>query len=83
MLVNGESFAGISNTSGTPAVYRSTNGGTSFAPYSVGLNGSDIRTFGVAANGSAILSLSLENGFYTHNAAQPSSVVPILYFLFD
>lgn len=83
VLVNGEIFAGISNTSGNPAVYRSTNGGTSFAPYSGGLNGSDIRTFGVAANGSAVLSLSLENGFYTHNAAQPSSVVPILFFLMD
>ncbi|MBL0125216.1 MAG: hypothetical protein IPP88_21805 [Betaproteobacteria bacterium] len=63
VLSTGDIYAGISATTGNPAVLLSTNGGTSFAPYSGGLNGSDIRTFGVAADRSTMLSLSLENGF--------------------
>ena len=74
VLNNGEIFAGISNSSGNPAVYRSTDGGATFQSYSVGLNGSDIRTFGVAADRTAVLSLSLENGLYSHDASTPATV---------
>ncbi len=77
VLVNGDIYAGISNTSSNPAVYISTDSGTSFTPYSVGLNGSDIRTFGVAADRTAVLSLSLENGFYTNNSGGPPTSVAL------
>ena len=77
VLANGHIYAGISDTVNNPAVLRSTDNGTSFSPYSVGLNGSDIRTFGVAADFSAVLSLSLENGLYTHDAAGPPPSVAV------
>ncbi|HEX4858910.1 MAG TPA: hypothetical protein VFV17_07810, partial [Usitatibacteraceae bacterium] len=77
VLLNGDIYAGISAPSGNPAVWLSTDGGASFSPYSGGLNGSDIRTFGVAADRSAMLSLSLENGLYTHNAAGPPPSVAL------
>ncbi len=77
VLANGDIYAGISATTGNPAVWLSTDGGMSFAPYSGGLNGSDIRTFGVAADSSAIISLSLENGMYTHNTAGPPPSVAL------
>lgn len=72
VTAGGDIYAGISAPIGSPAVYLSTNGGTSFAPYSTGLQGSDIRAFGFAADDTAVISLSLENGFYTNNAAQPA-----------
>ena len=74
VLNNGEIFAGISNSNPNPAVYRSTDGGATFQSYSVGLNGSDIRTFGVAADRTAVLSLALENGLYSHDASTPATV---------
>ena len=77
VLVNGDIYAGISATTGNPAVWLSTNGGTSFTPYSGGLNGSDIRAFGVAADSTAVISLSLENGLYTHNTAGPPPSVAL------
>ena len=77
VLNNGDIYAGISATTGNPAVWLSTNGGMSFTPYSGGLNGSDIRTFGVAADRSAVLSLSLENGLYTHNTGGPPPSVAL------
>lgn len=77
VLANGHIYAGISAISGNPAVWLSTNGGTSFTPYSGGLNGSDIRNFGVAADSSAVISLSLENGLYTHNVAGPPPTVAL------
>ncbi|MEQ1518586.1 MAG: dockerin type I domain-containing protein, partial [Usitatibacteraceae bacterium] len=72
VTAGGDIYAGISAPIGSPAVYLSTNGGTSFAPYSTGLQGSDIRSFGFAADDTAVISASLENGFYTNNAAQPA-----------
>ena len=68
VTTSGDIYAGVSAQVGNPAVYLSTNGGTSFAPYSTNLQGSDIRTFGFAADDSALISLSLENGFYTNDA---------------
>ena len=75
VTTGGDIYAGVSAEIGNPAVYLSTNGGTSFAPYATNLQGSDIRSFGFAANESALLSLSLENGFYTNDAAAPQTVV--------
>jgi hypothetical protein len=70
VTANGSIYAGVSAPIGSPAVYLSTNGGNSFAPYSANLQGSDIRSFGFAADETAVLSLSLENGFYTNDATQ-------------
>lgn len=77
VLANGDIYAGISANVGNPAVWLSTDGGTSFTPYSGGLNGSDIRSFGVAADSSAVMSLALENGMYTHNTAGPPPSVAL------
>ena len=77
VLTNGDIYAGISATTGNSAVWLSTNGGTSFTPYSGGLNSSDIRSFGVAADFSAVLSLTLENGLYTHNTGGPPPSVAV------
>ena len=74
VTVGGDIYAGISAPVGSPAVYLSTNSGTSFAPYSTNLAGSDIRSFGFAADETALISLSLENGFYTNNAVVPVNV---------
>ncbi len=74
VTASGDIYAGISAAVGNPAVYLSTNGGVSFAPYSTNLAGSDIRSFGFAADESALISLSLENGFYTNNAVVPVNV---------
>ncbi len=75
VTVGGDIYAGLSAEVGNPAVYLSTNGGTSFAPYATNLQGSDIRSFGFAADESALVSLTLENGFYTNDAAAPQTVV--------
>ncbi len=76
VLTNGDVYAGISANSGNPGVWLSTGGGA-MTPYSGGLNGSDIRTFGVAADRSAVISLSLENGLYTHNVTGPPPSVAV------
>lgn len=70
VTAGGDIYAGVSAQIGNPAVYLSTNGGTSFVPYSANLLGSDIRSFGIGADDSVLISLSLENGFYTNDAGQ-------------
>lgn len=70
VTAGGDIYAGVSAQIGNPAVYLSTNGGTSFVPYSANLQGSDIRSFGIGADDSVLISLSLENGFYTNDAGQ-------------
>ena len=77
VTVSGDIYAGVSAQTGNPAVYLSTNGGTSFTPYSTNLLGSDIRAFGIAADDSAMISLSLENGFYTNDAIPIPPTVPL------
>ena len=77
VTVSGDIYAGVSAQTGNPAVYLSTNGGTSFSPYSTNLQGSDIRSFGFAADDSALISLSLENGFYTNDAIPVPPTVPL------
>ncbi len=77
VTASGDIYAGVSAQTGNPAVYLSTNGGTSFTSYSTNLQGSDIRTFGFAADDSALISLSLENGFYTNDAIPVPPTVPL------
>ncbi len=77
VTASGDIYAGVSAQTGNPAVYLSTNGGTSFSPYSTNLQGSDIRAFGFAADDSAMISLSLENGFYTNDAVPAPPTVPL------
>lgn len=83
VLNNGDVYAGVSSTVGNPAVWISTDGGATFFPYSGGLNGSDIRTMAVAADRSAMLSISLENGMYTHNPAGPPAPVTLTSAIAD
>ena len=76
VTASGDVYAGVSAQIGNPAVYFSASGSNFFTPYSVNLQGSDIRTFGFAADESALISLTLENGFYTNDAAAPP-IVPL------
>jgi photosystem II stability/assembly factor-like uncharacterized protein len=73
VLTNGSVYLGLSADVSQPGVYRSMNGGTTWQAYSGGLQGSDIKAFGVKENKSALLSLSLENGFYTAPRRTPTS----------
>ena len=73
VTVGGDIYAGVSAQVGNPAVYLSTNGGTSFAPFSTNLRGSDIRSFGFASDDTSLISLSLENGLYTNHLTQPAA----------
>jgi FG-GAP-like repeat len=73
-LTNGEVYVGLSADVGQPAVYRSSNGGATWLAAAKGLRGSDIRTFGVKSDASALLSLSLENGFYTANLSKTNDL---------
>lgn len=73
VTVGGEIYAGVSAQVGNPAVYLSTNGGTSFTPFSTNLRGSDIRSFGFASDDTSLISLSLENGLYTNQLTQPAA----------
>ena len=77
VTTSGTIYAGASAQIGNPAVYLSTNGGTSFTSYSTNLQGSDIRSFGFAADDSAVISLSLENGFYTNDAVPTPPTVAV------
>lgn len=65
VLRGGVVFAGLSEGVGQPAVLRSTDGGSSWQVYSSGLLGSDIRGFSNDPNDDLMISLALENGFYT------------------
>ena len=83
VTTSGDIYAGVSAQIGNPAVYLSTNGGTSFTSISTNLQGSDIRSFGMAADQSALISLSLENGFYTNDAIPIAPTVPLLQAITD
>jgi photosystem II stability/assembly factor-like uncharacterized protein len=72
VLTNGAVYLGVSADVGQPAVYRSMNGGATWQAYAGGLQGSDIRVFGIKEDKSALLSLALENGFYTAPRRTPS-----------
>ena len=78
VTAGGNIYAGVSALANNPAVYLSTDAGASFTPYSTNLRGSDTRAFGFAADESALITLSLENGFYTNDAVAPPPTVPLL-----
>ncbi len=67
----GEILAGINAAIGQPAVFRSTDGGASWQEYTGGLLGSDIASFGIDPNNDRVISLALENGFYTLAVSTP------------
>ena len=70
-LLNGDIlFAGLADGPGQPAVMRSSDKGVTWVNASAGMTGYDIRTFGTANANGALLSASLENGFYTYNNLQ-------------
>jgi photosystem II stability/assembly factor-like uncharacterized protein len=69
VTTGGDVYAGLHESVGQPGVMRSTNAGATWEPFSTGLAGSDVRTFGTDVDSTRILSVSLENGFYSFNRA--------------
>lgn len=65
VLTNGHVYAGLQDDASRAAVMRSTDGGATWVPLGVGLLSRAIATFGLDKAAANVLTLGLDDGFYT------------------
>jgi hypothetical protein len=63
-------FAGLVVEGSSPVILRSVNSGASWQSVSTGMTGKDVRALAISTDKGALLSASLEDGFYTFNGIQ-------------